>query len=121
MANPGLTKSFDVGGAVAPYRIVTHGNGDRIAVQASAPTDALIGTTDVLGAGADDSRMDVIIGGLPEVEFGGTVVRGDPLTADADGRAVKATVSGSRIIGFAWVSAVAGDIAAYQHSPGVLP
>ena len=56
-------------------------------------------------------RLDIIRDDLAEVEFGGTVTRGQALTSDASGKAVAATVTGSRVIGYAEVSAVAGDIA----------
>ena len=57
------------------------------------------------------------------MEFGGTVARGAPVTADASGKAVAAApAAGSnvRIIGFAEVSAVAGDIAPVLIAPGVM-
>ncbi len=63
---------------------------------------------------ASGERVDVIEHGIAEVEFGGTVARGDPLTADADGKAIKAAPAAgvnARIIGWAGVSVVAGDIA----------
>ncbi len=119
MANPEFFKTLIADGVVGSYRIVAHGSVDGSAKQADAATDALMGTTQEFGA-VDAERLDVALGGLPEVQYGGTVQRGDPLTSDAEGKAVKATVSGSRIIGFAWVSAVANDIAPYQAASGFL-
>ena len=114
----GLITNYNAGAAVAPYRIVKHGSGDRVAVQASAAADAAIGVSDQLGAAATGDPMDVIHSGLAEVEFGGNVTRGNPLTADADGKAIAATVDGCRIIGFAEVSGVDGDIGSVLIAPG---
>lgn len=120
MSNTNLIKTFLSSGTIAPYRIVAHGSVDHEAVQAASATAALMGTAMELGT-ESNGRVDVAIGDLPLVEYGADVLRGAPLTTDANGRAITATVSGSRLIGFAWVSATAGDIAAYQHSPGILP
>ena len=57
----------------------------------------------------------------PEVEAGGAIAAGDPLTSDAQGRAVKAAAAGDRIIGFACKAATeAGEIIDYQFAPGFL-
>ena len=119
MTNPGLYKTLDAEGDISPYRICAHGTADYSARQASAATDALVGTTDELGTQAN-GRVDVCMGGLPEVEAGGTLAAGDPLTSDAEGKAVKATAAGNRIIGFAMTGASAGDIIPYQFAPGTL-
>lgn len=120
MANPGLFKTLSASGTIDPYRIVAWGTADLQAVQADAATDALMGTTDDIGS-TSDGEVDVAMGDLPEVEYGADVVRGDPLTSDSQGRAIKATVSASRIIGFAHVSASVGVIGPYIFSPGILP
>ena len=60
------------------------------------------------------------MGGQPEVEAGGALAAGDPLTSDTEGKAVKATEGGSRIIGFAMTGAAAGDIITYIYAPGTL-
>ncbi len=112
-------KTLDAEGDIAPYRICAHGTADYAVKQATAATDALMGTTDELGKQAN-GRVDVCMGWLPEVEAGGTLAAGDPITSDANGKAVKATEGGSRIIGFAMTSAVSGDIIPYQFAPGTL-
>lgn len=119
MANPGLHKTLDAEGDISPYRICAYGTADYAAKQATAATDALMGTSDDLGAQAND-RVDVCMGGLPEVEAGGTLAAGDPITSDSEGKAVKATAAGNRIIGFAMTSASSGDIIPYQFAPGTL-
>lgn len=136
MNNPGLTKTFVAGGAIAKRRIVAFGAGDGLVVQAQAATDALIGVAADLDA-ASGARVDVHLSGVVEVEFGGTVTRGALVSADATGKAVAATRhthsenaagtytqdattgagSTGRVIGVAMASAVAGDIAGVLLSP----
>ncbi len=122
MLNPLLTKSFKNGGAIVTrYRIVKFGSDDDTVVQAAAATDSLIGVADSLGAAATDTRVEVIINGIAEVEYGGNVTRGALLTADSDGKAVAAApTAGSnvRIIGVAAQSGVAGDIGSVILSHG---
>jgi len=120
MANPGLTKTMDASGAIKPFRIVAHGTNDFEVKQASDKTQPLLGTTDEVGR-TPSGEVDVALSDMPDVEFGGSVAAGDPLTTDADGRAIKATVSGSRIVGFAHTSAAAGVIGPYNHALGILP
>lgn len=101
--NPTLIKNYIAEGAVNPFRIMARGTADGQVVQASSATDTLFGTTGELGA-ADTKRIDVNQGGQPDVEYGGNVSRGDPLTSDANGKAVTAAPgagSNVRIIGFA--------------------
>jgi len=120
MNNPTLTKSFLAGAAVTKYRIVKFGADDDSVVQAAAATDFLIGVADPLG-GESGRRVDVIMQGAADVEYGGTVTRGALLTADANGRAVAAAPaagSNNRIIGVAMASGVTGDIGSVLLSPG---
>lgn len=114
----GLIINYNAGAAVAPHRIVKHGGSDSEAIQAAAATDALIGVSDQLGADASGDPLDVIRSDLGEVEYGGNVTRGNPLTSDADGKAVAATTDGARIVGFAEVSGVDGDIGSVHIAPG---
>lgn len=120
--NPTFTKNYVAEGIVDPFRLMARGTADGQVIQATAATDTLFGTTGSLGA-ADTERVDVHQGGQPDVEYGGNVTRGDPLTSDASGRAITAApAAGSnvRIIGFAVDSAVLGDIAPYDHAPGLM-
>ena len=119
MATPGIYKNFEAEGEIGPYVIVTHGTAGYAVKAATGATVALVGTTDELGK-LSNGRVDVCTGGIPEVALGGTVVAGDPLTSDASGKAVKATVAGNRILGFALVSGASGDIIPYQYSLGTL-
>lgn len=115
MNNPGLIKTFVAGAAVAAYRIVKFGASDSAVLQAAASTDAPIGVTGILGA-ASGERVDVILSGVAEVEYGGTITRGALITADANGKAVAAS-AGNQIIGRAMVSGVSGDIGSVLLQP----
>lgn len=103
----GLVKNYVAGGAIAANRIVKHGAGDTLMVQAAAATDKSVGVADA--DTASGARVDVVMSGTADVQYGGTVARGDLLTADANGKAVVAS-TGNRVIGVALVSGVAGDI-----------
>ena len=117
-----LLKNYLAGAAVAKHRLSKFGAADRTVIQSAGATDASIGVSAELDV-ASGGRVDVIRVGLAPVEYGGTVARGDPLTSDAQGRAVKANpAAGSRafVAGFAEVSAVAGDIEDMRLAPGYL-
>lgn len=122
MANPTLIKQGVAESAIAPYRITKAGTSDGAYLQAAAATDFLNGVCESVGPAAGE-RLDIVKSGIADVEFGGTVARGEPVTADASGKAVKAAPAAGanvRIIGFAEVSAVAGDIAQMLIAPGVM-
>lgn len=107
-----LIRNYTADGATEAFRIAKSGSDDGLIAQASAATDALLGIFDEL-AHADGERTDVIRDGMARVQYGGTVARGDWLTADSDGKAVKTAPSaGSNVsvIGRAEVAGVAGDI-----------
>lgn len=118
MRNHGLVKPFIAGAIVAPYRIVKFGADDDTAVAAAGSADKSIGVTDMLGAKSAGITFDVVLSGIPEVEYGGPVTRGDDLTADAAGRAVKA-VAGNRVIGTAMATGITGDIGSVLIDRGV--
>ncbi|MDH5524449.1 MAG: DUF2190 family protein [Desulfobulbaceae bacterium] len=118
---PVLTENFTAEAVVNPYRFVKPGAADGGAVQAAAVTDAIFGVSDSMGADASGDRLDVHTLGPVEVEYGGTVTRGDELTSDADGKAVTAAPAAgvnNRVGGIARVSGVAGDIGLVQLAPG---
>lgn len=122
MANTLLNKNYTAGAAIAPFRIVKPGAGDGLVIPAAAATDFLMGVCESVGPDSGE-RCDIVKAGLADVEFGGTVTRGAPVTSDASGRAVAAAPgagSNVRIIGFAEVSAVSGDIATVLVAPGVM-
>lgn len=115
MSNQTLTKQFVAEAAIAPNTLVKFGTTDDFVVQAAAATDAIIGVFEGFGANgaAAGERVDVVISGLADVKFGGTVTRGGPVTANASGQAVAAAPgagTNNRLGGFAYASAVNGDI-----------
>lgn len=118
--NP-VHKSFRAGGAISPFRLVRHGTADDTVVQASAVGDALIGVNVNINVPGAQARVDIVISGVAEVEYGGTVTRGALLTTDASGRAVVAAPAAgtnNRIIGVALEAGVVGDIGTVNLSPG---
>lgn len=122
MANVILNRAGTAEAAIAAYRIVKPGAADGGYLQAAAATDFLMGVCESVGP-ASGERLDVVKAGIADVEFGGTVTRGGPVTADANGKAVAAAPGAGanvRIIGFAEVSAVAGDIAPVWIEPGLM-
>lgn len=127
----GIVKSYKAGAAIAQYRIVKHGADDKTVIQAAATGDGLIGICCQPGGSTTGQRVDITRTGIEEVEYGGTVTRGDLLTADAQGRAVSVTrhthtetgtttaaASPVRIIGTAEMSGAVGDIGQVLLSPG---
>lgn len=87
---------FEAGAAVAINRIIKLGAADDKVVQAAAATDALLGVSDRPAKSGDP--IDVCVFGEAPIELGGAVARGDLLTSNADGKAVKAARSPIRSI-----------------------
>lgn len=112
-------KSFIADGAVAPFRAVKFGTAATHAAQATAATDATFGLADSLGADGAGDNLDVIVDGIGTGIAGGTIAAGDFLTADSQGRLVKATTG--RVLGFAWEPAVVNDQFGVKLNPTVLP
>lgn len=118
--NPGLIKNYVAEGAVTKRRIVMHGTADGQAALADGSTAKLLGVSTDIDS-ADTARVDVQLSGQVEIEFGGTVARGDWLTSDATGRAVAAAPGAgvnAEVIGKADVSGVIGDVASVNLSLG---
>ncbi len=123
MGNPTLIKEGTAEGAVTKYRIVKLGASDGGYVQSAAATDFHAGIYSENFDVASGERLGIIKQGLADVEYGAAVTRGAPLTSDANGKAVTAAPAAGanvRIIGFAEVSGVAGDIGLAWVSPGLM-
>lgn len=118
MAFATFFRGYKAEGAVGAYRICKPGALKMGCVLAAAPTDLLIGTSDAL-AKVTGEMVDVNADDIGEVVLGGTVAAGSALTSDATGAAVATTTAGHRVIGFAEVAGVAGDVITYQRSLGV--
>ena len=118
--NPTLTKTYVAEAAVTKRRIVKFGATDGEVVMGAAVGDAIFGVATELDVAITD-RVDVIVAGIAEIEFGGTVTRGGLVTTDATGRAVAAAPAlavNNSVIGRAMVSAVIGDVAPVLLAPG---
>lgn len=116
----GLIKNFRASGAIAPWLIVKPGASDTQVAVAAASGDALIGVSSEIAA-EDGQRCDVMMSDIADVRYGANVTRGDLLTSDANGRAITAAPAAGvkmRTIGFALISAVAGDVGPARIVPG---
>lgn len=115
--------SFEASAAVRGRRLVAGSGSGALVREATAGTDKIIGATGQMGADAAGDMVDVIVDGPVEVVFGGNVSAFDPVTADAQGRAVVAAPGAGvthRIAGFALVDGVVGDIGRVQIAPSLI-
>lgn len=120
---PGLITPFTATAAIGKYLIAAHGAADGTAVQADDGSTMMVGVTTDIPAAAGET-VDVVRSGPASVTFGGNVTRGNPLTADANGRAIAVALPAEAdtfIVGYAEVSGVAGDIASALIAPGFIP
>ncbi|MET3461281.1 capsid cement protein [Variovorax atrisoli] len=123
MRNELFSKNYSAEGAIPAYRIFKFGAADGGILVGAAATDKLVGITGRIAAAVAGDRIDGVRLGIAEVEYGGNVAAGDPLTSDATGRAVVAApAAGSnvRLIGFAEVAGALGDIGSVFISPCVM-
>lgn len=119
--NLGLIKTLTAGAAIGPRRIVKFAAAAGQVVQAADAAETLLGVTGPRGAKAAGDRIDVYFDEIREIGYGGKIIQGDPLTSDADGKAVKAAPSegaNANIIGVAMISGVDGDIGSVHVSRG---
>ncbi len=122
MSNPGLTKTRTASGAIAARRIVKFTANDGEAAQASAATDKLMGISTIIPTDSG-GRVDVVLEGTALCEFGGVTAPGDPVTSDANGKAILAAPAAgtrARIIGFAMDVTADGVIAGVKLAPGFI-
>lgn len=120
MTTPGLIKAFTVAAALGARLLVKPTATAGQVAAAVASTDAIIGVSGRL-PGAVGEHVDVILGGIAEVVYGGTIAAGDLLTSDASGRAIAAAPGAgvnARVAGIALVAGVVGDIGTILLSPG---
>lgn len=106
---PVLTYALLASVDIPPARILVQ-DGDASCAPAGADLTVVpIGVSQQDAPAKAGRPCDVVALGVAPVEYGGNVAVGDPLTSDADGRAVKADPADgaqSRVVGFA---AEAGD------------
>jgi len=114
-----LTKSLTATGFIAKRRFVVFGPADGTGAQASAATSFIAGVSSDIDTDVGQ-RASVFMGGnIADIEYGANVTRGQPLTADAQGRAIPATSAGQFIGGFAEVSGVLGTIGSCIVQPHI--
>lgn len=103
-----MNKAYRAETAIEGHRFITFGTADGDVKMTTAKTDVVIGVSEFVGAKADRT-VDICHSRRVEVQLGGTVVRGDELTAAADGQAVKAA-TGDKIAAIALNDGVKDDI-----------
>ena len=124
MGIPTFTRAYEASADAGGYLIAKFSDAatsSKVA-PASANDDPLIGVFDRQGASAG-GMADVHRAGLAPVKLGGTVAAGDPLTSDANGKAIKAVAAAGetiQLIGRAEQPGVANDIIDAFLSPGLL-
>ena len=115
----GLVKNFTALALMASYRIAGYGADEGQAAQATGD-EPYLGVTGVRGAAAANSRIDVYMDQIRDIEFGGVVAYGDWLTSDADGKAITAAPAADaqmNVIGRAMTAGVAGSIGKAHINP----
>jgi hypothetical protein len=123
VSKPGFYRSYIAESVIPPYTLANFGLADGTATAANDGTKFLVGATQIVGADAIGDQVDICRDALPEVTYGGVVAKGDPLTSDANGFAIKAAPApGAKmfIVGYAEVDGVAGDIGYYFASPDIV-
>lgn len=113
---PGLYRSYIAIAAVLAYRMVNFGAADNTVAPAVDGSKFIPGVTQIVGANEAGQQVDICRDGMPEVEYGAAVSKGDRLTADAEGRAVPAD-PGEWFLGYAEVDGSEGDIGIIFISP----
>ncbi len=116
----GLIKSLEATVAVQKRRLVTFGAADGTGVLATGAAAYIRGVSSDIDTAIGERISVQMSGNVADVEYGGTVARGDALTSDATGRAITTTTAGNFIVGFAEVSGVVGDIGSVDVIPGKL-
>lgn len=111
--NQALVKAYKAGAQIAPFLIVKWDAVDFQVLPAAAATDKIAGVSVPNVTAPSGQRVDVIKAGIAQVQLGGTVTRGDPITSNATGLGVTAAPAAgtnNRIVGYAEMSGVSGDI-----------
>ena len=119
-----LTKNYIAGLAVLAYRLVKFGSVEGTVVQATSSAAPFVGVSGEIGADVTYvERIDIHEKGICNVTYGGVVTQGDPLTSDANGKAIKAEpVTGTvvYIAGFARTSGILNDVGEMSIAPAII-
>jgi hypothetical protein len=121
---PTFIRSHEASADVEPFRIAKFSDiaASKKVAHSAANTDPIMGVFDRMG-GKPGGMADVVRAGLASIRLGGPVQAGDPLTSDANGKAVKCVAAAGqtrRIVGFAEEPGVADDIIDAWIAPGLL-
>jgi len=105
-----LRKTFKASGAIPEGSLVKFVTDDDTVVICTGATDKIVGVASHVAA--DGERIEVDLVGVTYVVLGGSVARGDDVTADANGAGVAlsaaATIKSS--VGRAMASGAAADL-----------
>src|SRR5262245_9360088 len=120
-----MAEGLQAGGNIKPKRIVRLTNAaDNTVVQASAATAMMYGVsgqgtryTEITGLSLNDGFHAIVgenvkvfgAGEVAPLKAGATVVRGDRITSDSDGRGIPTTTDGHYVIGEALQSAATNE------------
>ncbi|MDU7803808.1 MAG: hypothetical protein E7J62_04090 [Serratia marcescens] len=115
---PVLTTAHKVEAVVLPRQLVTRGTVADEIMPAADGSKLIIGVTTIIGSSIGEAA-DVIRYGLAPVKYGADVTVDQPLTADADGRAIPAA-AGDFYIGFAEYAGAEDDLGSVWIAPGQL-
>lgn len=121
---PTFIRAYEAAAEIEGRRIVAFSDpaSSSKVTTASANTGPFAGVSDAMGAELG-GMCDVHRGGLVHVTLGGPVQAGDPLTSDANGKAIKAVAAAGttvHYIGFADEPGVADDVIDAFAAPGLL-
>jgi hypothetical protein len=117
----GLIKSLEATTAIPKRRLVKFGAADGTGVPAVDGASYIRGVSSDIDTAVGERASVQMAGNIADVEYGGNVGRGDPLTADNIGRAVVAAPAAGAnvyIVGYAEVAGVLGDIGSVDVLPG---
>ncbi|KHS86520.1 DUF2190 family protein [Pectobacterium carotovorum] len=116
---PGLITGHKAESVVPRRRLIVRGDAEGAVTQAVGGTALIIGVSTAVDGVIGDT-VDVIRGGLALVTYGADVTADDPLTSDAEGRAIPAT-AGTFVIGYAEYDGAEDDTGSVWIAPGKLP
>lgn len=89
---------------------------DNTVVVAAAATDSIVGV--IREENVQGKPVTVQFGGIAKVIAGGTIVAGNRITADSNGKAVATAVAGNLVAGIAMHGADANDVVSVILIPG---
>ncbi len=120
-ATSGISKAAKCAAPIAAaYTIATFGADDDTFSVASGSSAALVGVFQSTTANAGDI-VEVMVTGISNIACGGSITRGDYLTADTNGNGITAAPAAgvnANVIGVALESGVSGDMIAVRLAPG---